>query len=120
MTSVPVASVESSELPPPPGVAAAPAPVERIVPPPQVALEAVGPTDIFVQAGAFTLYDNANRLAARLVSFGEANVQSAIVNEIEFFRVRIGPMASVDQADQVLEDLIQSGFPESRIVVGAR
>lgn len=120
VTAVPVASVESSALPPPPGVTVSPAPVERFAPPPQIALEAVGPTDIFIQAGAFTLYQNANQLAARLVSFGDANVQSAIVNDIEFFRVRIGPMASVEQADQVLEDLILSGYTESRIVVGTR
>ncbi len=120
VTAVPVASVESRQLAALPGVATAPAPVATVAQPPQVALEAVGPTDIYVQAGAFTLYDNANQLAARLFSFGEPTIQSTVVNEIEFFRVRIGPLASIQQADQVLEDMIGSGFPESRIVIGPR
>lgn len=120
VSAVPVARVESSKLAPPPGVAAAPEPVEPPAPPAQVAVVSVGPSDLFVQAGAFTLYDNANRLAARLLSFGEISIQSAIVGENEFFRVRIGPLASIEQADGVLADLIGSGFPESRIIVGAR
>jgi rare lipoprotein A len=117
---VPVAKVETNTLAPPPGVAAAPAPVVETPPPAQVAMESVGPSDLFVQAGAFTQYDNANRLAARLLSFGEVSIQSAIVGENEFFRVRIGPIPSVEEADIVLGDLIGSGFPESRIIVGAR
>ena len=120
VSAVPVASVESSTLAPPPGVAAAPEPVKPPPPPAQVAVVSVGPSDLYVQAGAFTLYDNANRLAARLLSFGEISIQSAIVGENEFFRVRIGPLASIEQADGVLADLIGSGFPESRIIVGAR
>lgn len=120
VSAVPVAQVESSTLAPPPGVAAAPAPIEPPAPPAQVAMVSVGPNDLFVQAGAFTLYDNANRLAARLLSFGEISIQSAIVGETEFFRVRVGPLTSIEQADGVLANLIGSGFPESRIIVGAR
>ncbi len=120
VSAVPVAKVETNTLAPPPGVAAAPAPVVETPPPAQVAMESVGPSDLFVQAGAFTQYDNANRLAARLLSFGEVSIQSAIVGENEFFRVRIGPIPSVEEADIVLGDLIGSGFPESRIIVGAR
>jgi rare lipoprotein A len=120
VSAVPIARVESSTLAPPPGVAAAPEPVEPPPPPAQVAMVSVGPSDLYVQAGAFTLYDNANRLAARLTSFGDVSIQSAIVGENEFFRVRIGPLASIEDADGVLADLIGSGFPESRIIVGAR
>jgi rare lipoprotein A len=120
VSAVPIARVESITLAPPPGVAAAPEPVEPPPPPAQVAMVSVGPSDLYVQAGAFTLYDNANRLAARLTSFGDVSIQSAIVGENEFFRVRIGPLASIEGADGVLADLIGSGFPESRIIVGAR
>ena len=120
VSAVPVATVESSALPPPPGVAVAPALVEPAAPPAQVVVEAVGPSNLYVQAGAFSLYDNANQLAARLVSFGEANIQSVIVGETEFFRVRVGPLLSIEEADGVLSDLIGSGFRESRIIVGAR
>ncbi len=120
VAAIPVRPVESATLEPPPGVREAPALPVSNEPPPQVALEAVGPTDIYVQAGSFTLYDNANRLAARLISFGEVQIQSAIVGENEFFRVRVGPFAAVENADVVLENMIASGFPEARIVVGPR
>jgi rare lipoprotein A len=120
VSAVPVAIVESSKLAPPPGVAAAPAQVELAAPPAQVVVVSVGPSDLYVQAGAFSLYDNANQLAARLISFGEVSIQSAIVGETEFFRVRVGPLRSIEQADGVLADLIESGFLESRIIVGAR
>lgn len=120
VSAVPVAKVETATLAPPPGVAEAPAPVVEPPPPAQVAMVSVGPSDLYVQAGAFTRFDNANRLAARLFSFGETTIQSAIVGETEFFRVRIGPLASVEQADSVLANLIGAGFPEARIVVGPR
>lgn len=120
VAAVPVSPVQSQTLAPPPGVSESPALPVRNEPPPQVALEAVGPTDIFVQAGSFTLYDNANRLAAQLFSFGEVQIQSVIVGEREFFRVRLGPFASVDQADATLENVIGAGFTESRIIVGPR
>jgi rare lipoprotein A len=120
VSAVPVAKVETATLAPPPGVAEAPAPVVEPPPPAQVAMVSVEPSDLYVQAGAFTRFDNANRLAARLFSFGETKIQSAIVGETEFFRVRIGPLASVEEADAVLANMIGSGFPEARIVVGPR
>ena len=120
VSAVPVAIVESRTLAPPPGVAATPALVEPAALPAQVTLVPVGLNDLYVQAGAFSLYDNANQLAARLLSFGEVSIQSAIVGETEFFRVRVGPLRSIEQADGVLAGLIRSGFLESRIIVGAR
>lgn len=120
VAAVPVSPVEARTLAPPPGVSEAPSRPESAEPPPQVALEAVGPSDIYVQAGSFTLYENANRLAARLFAFGDVRVQSAIIGEREFFRVRLGPFPAVEEADLALERLISSGFPEARIVVGLR
>jgi rare lipoprotein A len=78
---------------------------------------AVKPTGIFVQAGAFTQFDNANRLSARLAGLGPTRVSSAIVNGTEFFRVRVGPLNDVAQADQMLAYLIANGSPDARILV---
>lgn len=78
---------------------------------------AVKPTSIFVQAGAFTQFDNANRLSARLAGLGPTRVSSAIVNGTEFFRVRVGPLNDVAQADQMLSYLIANGSPDARILV---
>ncbi|HYM32027.1 MAG TPA: septal ring lytic transglycosylase RlpA family protein [Candidatus Cybelea sp.] len=77
----------------------------------------VRPTNIYVQVGAFTQYDNANRLRARLAGVGPAKVTSAVVKGTEFFRVRIGPLQSVDQADGMLDRVIGLGQPDAHIVV---
>jgi len=130
---LPKAEVTRQQLAPPPGAAAAaPAPVESVplaVPDrgEQVAMTGsgtelvrvgpTGPTRIYVQAGAFSYFDNANRVRARLSSLGEVKVSSVLVDGRDLFRVRVGPFDSVDQADRVLEQLIGAGFPNSRIVV---
>ena len=46
--------------------------------------------------------------------FGVAPVQ---VGNTQYYRVRIGPMATVERADQTLIKLINSGHPNARIVV---
>jgi rare lipoprotein A len=91
-------------------------------PPPDLARqpvvqEPVRATSIYVQVGAFTQWDNANRLRARLQPAGSATVSSIIVKGIEYFRVRIGPLPSVDQADRMLDRVIGLGQAEARIVV---
>ncbi len=77
----------------------------------------VGPTQIYVQAGAFVRYENARQLGARLSSLGATRVTPAQVGNQQFFRVRLGPIATVEEADVVLLRVISSGHPEARIVV---
>lgn len=115
-TAVPVAAVESTTLPPPPGVREE-APRQRFEPPAQVALQAVGPTSIFIQAGAFSRQDNATNLGNRLASFGPVRIMPTKVRGADLYRVRIGPMASVQDADTTLTRVINSGVTEARIVV---
>jgi rare lipoprotein A len=137
--AAPRAAVTAEALPPPPGVkgqsapAAGPVTAQATSPtatlasqaaaaPPdlnrqQILQEPVRPTSIYVQAGAFTVFDNANRLRARLQPVAPAKVSSTIVKGIEYFRVRIGPMQSVDQADQALQQVIHLGAADARIVV---
>jgi rare lipoprotein A len=100
-------------------VAAASNVVQEVVPASNQPVEQqpVAASQLYVQAGAFTLYDNANRLRARLSSMGQSQISPALVNGTQFFRVRIGPLASVQEADNTLERLIANGYPESRIVV---
>jgi len=78
---------------------------------------AVRPNGIYVQAGAFTQFDNANRLSARLSALGPTRISSALVGGTDYYRVRLGPIADVAQADQMLSYLIANGNPEARIVV---
>ena len=42
---------------------------------------------------------------------------TAMVGGTEFFRVRVGPLTSVEQADQTLNYLLANGNGEARIVV---
>jgi rare lipoprotein A len=73
---------------------------------------------IFIQAGAFREYINANRLRARLTSLGHpVNVSQVYVSNQPFFRVRLGPMTNVEDADIALERVVVLGYPEARIVV---
>lgn len=75
-----------------------------------------GGRQIYVQAGAFTVPDNANRLSAKLSSVG-ATVSPVSVAGKRFYRVRVGPIADVDKADGVLSRVIESGATEAKIVV---
>jgi len=77
----------------------------------------VSPARIFVQAGAFTRFDNANRLRAQLSGLGPARISEAMVDNRQFFRVRFGPMGSVDDADRLLGVLIENGHTGARVVV---
>ena len=79
--------------------------------------EPVKPTSIFIQAGAFGLYDNANKVRARLSPLGSVFLDQVMVNGKDLYRVRIGPMADVQQADTVLSQVVGTGYPEARIIV---
>jgi rare lipoprotein A len=72
---------------------------------------------IFVQAGAFSLRENAQRLQSRISPLGSVQVMTASINGTEMYRVRLGPLLTVEQADQVLARIVDSGYPEARIVV---
>ena len=78
---------------------------------------AVTASDFFVQAGAFTEYHNANRLRARLASLGQVSVTEITTGGRIFYRVRVGPLKTVGDADAMLERLRVNGFEESRIVI---
>src|SRR5262249_50685560 len=78
---------------------------------------AVKPTNIYIQAGAFLRQANANQLTGQLKKFGPVRVSPVTVGAQRYYRVRVGPIASVQQADDTLKRMISGGHPESRIVV---
>jgi rare lipoprotein A len=131
---LPVVAVATERLATPPGVRVAkndlplpppdPAPQPLVPPhlavpplPAQVTTVAVRPTNIYVQAGAFAQAENALRLKAKLTQLGNVNVTDTTVNGTNLYRVRIGPIGSVDEADRLLDRVVDSGVPEARIVV---
>ena len=83
----------------------------------QVTVVPVRSTNLFIQAGAFAQITNANRTSAQLSRLGNVRVVQVENGEIPLFRVRIGPLASVEEADRTLNAVTGAGFPEARIVV---
>jgi rare lipoprotein A len=95
-------------------VAAAPQPL----PPTAAALAAAPVEQMFVQIGAFSQAENAERLAARLRASGFANprIVSEPDNRRTLHRVRLGPIADAVEFDQVSAQLRAIGVSGSRLV----
>ncbi len=92
---------------------------EMVLPQPdgKVTQVTVKPTNIYIQAGAFLRQANANQLSGQLKKYGAVRVAPVNVGAQRYYRVRIGPLASVEEADKTLKRMITEGHPESRIVV---
>jgi len=75
------------------------------------------PTTLFVQAGSFTQFQNADRLRSRLAAVGPAFIDHVLVDDRDFFRVRLGPIDSVERADQLLALALNTGADDARIIV---
>jgi rare lipoprotein A len=98
----------------PPSVAAATAPRPL---PETVTVVPVKSTQIYIQAGAYARAENALRTKARLDAIGPAKVYGARVNGLDVYRVRLGPIDNVDEADKLLGRVVDTGLTEARIVV---
>jgi rare lipoprotein A len=102
-----------------PAVMLAPVPTTGVATPlPEtVTVVPVRTTHIYIQAGAFAHADNALRAKSRLDSLGRVDVYGARVSGIDVYRVRLGPIDSVDEADRLLGRVVDTGLTEARIVV---
>lgn len=107
-----------SSAPPPAVVASLPAPASAPRPLPEtVTVVPVKSTQIYIQAGAYAHADNALRVKSRLDALGPAKVYGARVNGLDVYRVRLGPIDNVDEADKLLGRVVDTGLTEARIVV---
>lgn len=133
LPAAPNGAVETGTLTPVPGInVAPPKPVKPAVPVPQettigsadagalpsgqvtkVPVPAV--THLYVQLGAFSNYQNALRLATRLG--GDVKISTIQRNGQTLYRVRSGPFATTDDADQALSSLLSRGGADAHIVV---
>ena len=71
---------------------------------------------IFIQAGAFAMPENAQRVRARIAALGNVQVVPAQVNGSALYRVRVGPFTNEAEADRLLSKVVDSGYPTARIV----
>ena len=121
IAAAPRASVTSAALPTNAAAEPAALPVKTTSAsvPPEVELRPVpATTQLFVQAGAFRNPDNAHRLSANLAPYAPSvGVSPAIVNGQQFYRVRVGPLATVEAADVALEQVMKAGHPGARIII---
>ena len=73
---------------------------------------------IYIQVGAFTQRINAEKLYRKLKSLsGLVNIYEAVVDGQSLYRVRIGPITEVDQADSLVTRLYEYGVTEHHIVI---
>ena len=124
------APIEQATLsPPPPQMVAAAAPPSRhywpslitsahaetmpVLRPPTASRNAAR---IFVQAGAFAVPENAQRVRARIAAFGSAEVIPAMRNGTPLYRVRVGPIANEAEAQRVLSRVVGSGLSGAQLV----
>ncbi|WP_266170571.1 septal ring lytic transglycosylase RlpA family protein [Dyella subtropica] len=93
------------DLPPPPA-------------PPSVTAGASRP-GIYLQVGAFADNTNAERVAQQLRSanFAPVQVVDAQINGRNVRRVRVGPLADVDRADEVTARIENMGLPRPQVAV---
>jgi peptidoglycan lytic transglycosylase len=100
-------------------IASKPVQVAAIVPQSEqeVSVQPVKSSEIFVQAGAFVDFNNANKLSAQLSTLGPSKVSQVLVNGQDFYRVRVGPVYDIEKADQLLANLINAGHTEARIII---
>ncbi|HSP01771.1 MAG TPA: septal ring lytic transglycosylase RlpA family protein [Thioalkalivibrio sp.] len=72
---------------------------------------------VYVQVGAFSSRYNAEQMLSQLRAqdLGQAVIHETAGRQV--FRVRIGPLASVELADQTARDLQRLGYGDYRIVV---
>lgn len=131
VTAVPLAEVQSEALPPPTGSAqsvhvrtgptpvvtqAARSSVATTVParlPDVVVQTPPQPGRIIIRASEFTRADYAQRFAARIGGL----VEHINLGRSDIYRVRAGPYATVRQADAALDQVLQAGVIDARIVI---
>jgi len=90
----------------------------RFLPAPQVStIEKVRPSGIYIQAGSFSVAENAERLRSKLGHVTKTDISQTLVGGRTFYRVRIGPIGTVDEADQLLGRVVGAGAGEAKIIV---
>ena len=72
---------------------------------------------MFIQAGAFSSPDNAQRLSDALAQFGEARTTMVTVDGTAVYRVRLGPVTTLEGAEALLERIIGAGHLDAHLVV---
>ncbi len=82
-----------------------------------VQLPVSGNNRLYVQAGAFTVPENAQKLKQSLSRLAPTTISTVFVNGKQFYRVRLGPVPDVEHADELLNKVRNAGVANARTVV---
>ncbi|MDE2161905.1 MAG: septal ring lytic transglycosylase RlpA family protein [Alphaproteobacteria bacterium] len=131
--AAPTTTVDTSTLGAVPGVAVAPPTVTTLPPTPAAPQQETASVDsglptgqvnnvpvpavthLYVQVGAFSVYQNAARLAAKLG--GDLKISAIQRNGQTLYRVRSGPYDSTDEADAAFAKINNLGANDAHIIV---
>ena len=73
---------------------------------------------LYIQAGAFASQHNATQLQKQLRTlFPNKSIQLAQNARDQLFRVRIGPISSVREADRIAQTISDNGHPTAKVIV---
>jgi rare lipoprotein A len=97
-------------IPPPPTVASV-----ELVPAPRPAVSET--SGYFVQVGSFSDPDNAERTRLELAGVGPVEVQPLSGSVGMLYRVRVGPLADENQAEAALQQVVDAGHSDARLIV---
>lgn len=130
--TAPTAAVAGEDLSAPPGTASSSvqqadlpreeAPIERPEAETSIDtdLEVVPVTpdpSVFIQAGAFGQFHNADRARASLSYLGPIIVEEITRSSTPLFRVRLGPLKDDERLESLLVAVIEAGYTDAQIVV---
>ena len=88
------------------------------VAPTSVATRSSDPPHLYVQLGAFAQAENAQQLVDQLKTHGfQPLILRAQLGAELMHRVRLGPLPSIEFADELVRKLLQLGFSQRRVVV---
>jgi len=77
-------------------------------------------SSLYLQVGAFLSRSNAERLKTRLSSTelpGNLQISEGLSKQKPIYRVRIGPLASIETADKLTQFLTDQGIASPRVVI---
>lgn len=74
-------------------------------------------TGIYVQVGAFSAADNAQRVSDSLVAIGHVQIFRTVVDGNPYYRVRLGPFDTTQAAEATRANAAARGYPEAIVVV---
>jgi rare lipoprotein A len=77
---------------------------------------ALAGSGFYVQTGAFSTMENAERQRGAVRSYGASEVSQASAGGRDVWRVRVGPYSTADAAGIVADRLKRSGYGDARVV----